>query len=142
MRAVAVTLASSFAQCRIFTDENGGHDPEQKDKILNTVFICSNVHDPILSFRTPTKADALGSPSRQRVYSSLLRSNEVQIEEIVQEQDWSDESMILRRGQAIPAYWQKDLAISAWYSMRKSKCRVPPALTPSLDTRDVDGVVI
>ncbi|ORY33952.1 hypothetical protein BCR39DRAFT_592578 [Naematelia encephala] len=115
-RAALVTILSVFSQCRAFGDVAEAHRGD--DELVNLVVFCTMTHSLILSFREPTTPDFQRSPLRSHVYTSFL-SRETQLDEIIKPEDWNDQEMLLKRGEAKMDAWQREASISTWYAMQQ-----------------------
>lgn len=114
-KAVLVTLLSVFTQCRAFS-ENYLADIN-KEEMINMVVLCSMVHSPLLSFRDATASDVARSPLRSHVYTHFLR-NEIRLDEVVSENDLSDQRLVLKRGKSHLDQWQVGTSLATWHAMQ------------------------
>ncbi|WWD17253.1 hypothetical protein CI109_101691 [Kwoniella shandongensis] len=117
-KAVLVTLLSVFSQCRAFSD--GFETTQGPNDMVNMVVFCSKSYSPLLTFRPPSTADVLRSPLRSHVYSTFL-PNEIQLDTIISEKDWTDPELMLKRGEAEKKLnvWQVGTSLATWKAMQK-----------------------
>ncbi|WVQ99437.1 hypothetical protein IAU59_006572 [Kwoniella sp. CBS 9459] len=119
-KAVLVTLLPVFPQCRAFGD--GFEKDQGPDDLVNMVVFCTKAHSPLLTFRKPTRQDALRSPLRAHVYSTF-HPHEIQLDTIVSERDFQDPQLMLRRGngqaQRDMDRWQVGSGMATWRAMQK-----------------------
>ncbi|WVF71495.1 hypothetical protein IAT40_006301 [Kwoniella sp. CBS 6097] len=122
-KAVLVTLLTGFPQCRAFGD--GFEKDQGPNDLVNMVVFCTKAHSPLLTFRKPTRQDALRSPLRAHVYSTF-HPHEIQLDSIVTEADFQDSQLLLRResngkGQAQRDMdrWQVGSGMATWRAMQK-----------------------
>ncbi|OCF36814.1 hypothetical protein I316_01410 [Kwoniella heveanensis BCC8398] len=119
-KAVLVTLLTVFPQCRAFGD--GFEKDQGPSDLVNMVVFCTKAHSPLLTFRKPTRQDALRSPLRAHVYSTF-HPHEIQLDSIVSEADFQDPELTLRRGngqaQKDMDRWQVGSGMATWRAMQK-----------------------